>query len=550
MLKTLFIKNFIIINEVEVNFNNGLAVFSGETGAGKSIFIDALSLVLGNRPETNVLKQGSSYAEIIAIFENSEKSSAWLERYNIKIKSEITIRRIINKQSRSKGYINNSKSTMANLRSLGSILVKVYSQYAHQDLFNSESQRTILDSYGGYKYLIQQTNHYWKLWESAKKNLDNSIQSASRLQNELDHLHWQANEIELIKFSDDDLLNTYSEYKKLSNIESIIETCDSVIKYLDDNQTSAYRLTCKSINLIQQIIESDPSLLKIYEELISAQIAMKEVIYDLNSYVSNIEIDPNRLKLLESKIYDIETLSKKLKTKPQDLNLLYQKIQNRIDEIKNTNIDIFKNQEKLNKEQYINYATKLSEQRVKTAIKLSKKVTDIIKTLAMHDKSFKIEVTDGNKSSSGIDSVRFLIHDQFSTPKSIMKISSGGEISRIYLAISVITNHNNTPSIIFDEIDNGIGGAVAENIGKLLKRISNSHQVLVITHLPQVAVYADNHFLVNKYKEGNAILSKISLLSNNERTEEIARMLGGAEITITTINHAKEMLDKIKNSNY
>lgn len=550
MLKTLFIKNFIIINEVEVNFNNGLAVFSGETGAGKSIFIDALSLVLGNRPETNVLKQGSSYAEIIAIFENSEKSSAWLERYNIKIKSEITIRRIINKQSRSKGYINNSKSTMANLRSLGSILVKVYSQYAHQDLFNSESQRKILDSYGGYKYLIQQTNHYWKLWESAKKNLDNSIQSASRLQNELDHLHWQANEIELIKFSDDDLLNTYSEYKKLSNIESIIETCDSVIKYLDDNQTSAYRLTCKSINLIQQIIESDPSLLKIYEELISAQIAMKEVIYDLNSYVSNIEIDPNRLKLLESKIYDIETLSKKLKTKPQDLNLLYQKIQNRIDEIKNTNIDIFKNQEKLNKEQYINYATKLSEQRVKTAIKLSKKVTDIIKTLAMHDKSFKIEVTDGNKSSSGIDSVRFLIHDQFSTPKSIMKISSGGEISRIYLAISVITNHNNTPSIIFDEIDNGIGGAVAENIGKLLKRISNSHQVLVITHLPQVAVYADNHFLVNKYKEGNAILSKISLLSNNERTEEIARMLGGAEITITTINHAKEMLDKIKNSNY
>lgn len=549
MLKTLFIKDFIIIKEIEVNFNNGFIVFSGETGAGKSILMDALSLVLGNRPETNVLREGASYAEIIAIFDNSEKSSLWLEKYDIEIRSEITIKRVIDKQSRSKGYINNSQSTMSKIRSLGSILVKVYGQYAHQDLLNSESQRTILDSYGEYKFLIQQTKHYWKLWRSAKKDLENSLQSESRLQNELDQLHWQASEIELIKFSDDDLANIYSEYKKLSNIESIIATCDSVIRYLDDNHTSAYGLTNKSINLIQQIIESDSSLLKIYEDLISTQISMKEVISDLNSYISKIEIDPNRLKILESKISEIEALSHKLKTNPHNINRLYEKIQNRINEIKNTNIDTFRNQEKLTKEQYISYAIKLSEERKKTAVELSEKVTSVIKTLAMHDKLFKVELTDGNESSYGIDDVRFLISDQFSTPKPIIKIASGGEISRIYLAISVTTNYNNTPTIVFDEIDNGIGGSIAENIGKLLKKISNSHQVLVITHLPQVAAYADNHFLVNKYKEDRVIFSRISLLSNNERTEEIARMLGGTEITRTTISHAKEMLENTKNYN-
>lgn len=549
MLKTLFIKDFIIIKEIEVNFNNGFTVFSGETGAGKSILMDALSLVLGNRPETNVLREGASYAEIIAIFDNSEKSSLWLEKYDIEIRSEITIKRVIDKQSRSKGYINNSQSTMSKIRSLGSILVKVYGQYAHQDLLNSESQRTILDSYGEYKFLIQQTKNYWKLWRSAKKDLENSLQSESRLQNELDQLHWQASEIELIKFSDDDLDNIYSEYKKLSNIENIIATCDSVIRYLDDNHTSAYGLTNKSINLIQQIIESDSSLLKIYEDLISAQISMKEVISDLNSYISKIEIDPNRLKILESKISEIEALSHKLKTKPHNINRLYEKIQNRINEIKNTNIDKFRNQEKLTKEQYISYAIKLSEERKKTAAELSEKVTSVIKTLAMHDKLFKVELTDGNESSYGIDDVRFLISDQFSTPKPIIKIASGGEISRIYLAISVTTNYNNTPTIVFDEIDNGIGGSIAENIGKLLKKISNSHQVLIITHLPQVAAYADNHFLVNKYKEDRVIFSRISLLSSNERTEEIARMLGGTEITRTTISHAKEMLENTKNYN-
>ncbi|AGF49232.1 DNA repair protein RecN [Candidatus Kinetoplastidibacterium galati] len=549
MLKTLFIKDFIIVKEVEVRFDNGFAVFSGETGAGKSIIIDALSLVLGNRPETTVLREGASYTEIIAVFDNNDQSSSWLEKYNIDIKPEITIRRIIDKQSRSKGYINNYRSTMASIRSIGSMLVKIYSQYAYQDLLNAESQRIILDSYGGYKFLIQQTKHYWELWRSAKKNLENSIQHESDLQNELEQLHWKTSEIELIKFSDSDLASIYSDYKKLSNIESIVETCNSIVEHLDGNHASAYRLTNKSINLLQQIIESDPSLLKIYEELISAQITIKEVVSDLNNYMSKIDIDPNYIKLLESKISDIETLSKKLKTKPCDINSLYEKIQIRINEIKNTNIDFLKKQEKLTKEQYIDYATKLSEQRKKTAIELSKKVTDIIKTLAMNDKIFKIEVTNVNESSSGIDDVRFLIYDQFSTPKPIMKIASGGEISRIYLSISVTTNYNNTPTLVFDEIDNGIGGSVAENIGKLLKKISKSHQILVITHLPQVASYGDNHFLVTKYKENRAIFSRINLLSSNERTKEIARMLGGAKITNTTVIHAKEMLENIKNYN-
>ncbi|AFZ83831.1 DNA repair protein RecN [Candidatus Kinetoplastibacterium blastocrithidii TCC012E] len=549
MLKTLSIKNFIIVKEMEANFDNGFTVFSGETGAGKSILIDALSLALGNRPETNVLREGASYTEIIAIFDNNEKSSLWLEKHGIKIKSEITIRRIIDKQSRSKGYINNTQSTMANLRSLGSLLVKIYGQYAHQDLLNSESQRTILDSYGGHEFLLQQTKYYWKLWRSAKKHLESSLQHESNLQNELDQLHWQENEIELIKFSDDELLDIYSEYKKLSNIENIVETCNSVIKYLDDSNVSAHRLMNKSISLTQQIIDSDPSLLKIYEDLLSAQITVKEVISDLNSYMSKIEIDPNRLKLLESRISDIETLSKKLKTIPQNINNLHKKIQNRIKDIKNANIDVFREQEKLAKENYINYATQLSRQREKTAIKLSEKVTGVIKTLAMHDRFFKIEITNANESSHGIDNVRFLVSDQLSTPKPIIKIASGGEMSRIYLAISVTTNYNNTPTIVFDEIDIGIGGSVAENVGKLLKKISKSHQIMVITHLPQVASYGDNHFLVDKYKEDRTIVSKVSLLSSNERTEEIARMLGGIEITETTINHAKEMLVNTKNNN-
>ncbi|AGF47078.1 DNA repair protein RecN [Candidatus Kinetoplastibacterium desouzaii TCC079E] len=548
MLSKLHIKNFIIVEEAEIYFSNGFTVFSGETGAGKSILIDALSLVLGHRINKNTLININSNIEIIATFENNKVACNWLHENHFDIKSEIILKRIIDKNFRSKTFINDTPCTITTLKKLGSMLIKIYGQHTYQDLLNTESQRNLLDNYGELNKLLQETKNYWQEWQLIKKELTRTIELSQTLQEELNILENQAKEIQAINFSLDEWNKIQHEHTKLSNIEFIVNTCNVILNHLDGEKISIYKLLNNLTQHTKNIIEKDPYLNNIHNELNSAQIIIKESIYELNNYLSKIEIDSQNINLIESRLKEILNLSKKLKISPCELNEIYNSILNRISTIKkSTNLKEIEQKEQEIREKYLQTICQLSIARKQKAYILGTEVTKIMKNLSMENTRFNIEITDSNNTSHGKDHIEFLISHQGSPSKGIAKIASGGELSRIYLAISVVTNHNsNIPTLIFDEVDNGVSGAAAETIGKLLQQLGNNNQVLCITHLPQVAIYGNSHFLVSKYQNNLLTLSKIEFLSHSLRVKEIARMLGGIKITTTTLNHAKEMLHNAK----
>ncbi|AFZ82528.1 DNA repair protein RecN [Candidatus Kinetoplastidibacterium crithidiae] len=551
MIRNLFIQNFIIVKNAEIIFSNGFTVFSGETGAGKSIIIDALSFVLGFKVSNidNIIGKNTINTEVTASFDITTNAKEWLEKHAFSIGHEIHLKRTLDKDNNSKAFINNTPTTIANLRTIGSMLVKIYGQHAYQDLLNTNSQRSLLDLYGQLDIPLTRTKKFWKVWRSIRKDLDNATQLAENLKEELNILRLQAEEISEIKFSTDEWQKIQHEYNKLSNIETIIDTCDFLLKNLDGEEFSIYRTLNTLIQRIDNILLKDPGLQNIYEELNSAQITIKEAIHDLNNYISKIEIDSNKIDDLEARMTLITDTARRLKISPNELKHFHDTIINRINAIKNiTNIDEIKIKEQEAQKNYLHAANILSEERSRKATILSNEVTKIMKELSMEDSSFDIKITRSKEHNHGIDNIEFLVSHTGTESKGISKIASGGELSRIYLAISVVTNHSNVPTIIFDEVDSGIGGAVAETIGKLLSQLSNHNQVLCVTHLPQVASYGKNHFLVSKHQKNQDITSEIKELSYDDRVTEIARMLGGIVITPTTIHHAKEMLiNTIKN---
>ncbi|WBF65353.1 MAG: DNA repair protein RecN [Candidatus Kinetoplastibacterium crithidii] len=546
MIRNLFIQNFIIIKEAKIVFSNGLTVFSGETGAGKSIIIDALSFVLGLKVSNidNIISKNTTInTEVIASFDITKNSKEWLQKHDFSISHEINLKRTLDKENNSKAFINNTPTTIANLRTIGSMLVKIYGQHAYQDLLNTNSQRSLLDLYGQLDTPLIKTKKFWKTWRSIKKDLDNAIQLADNLKEELNILKLQAEEIADINFSMGEWQKIQHEYNKLSNAEDIIDTCDFLLKNLDGEEFSVYKTLNTLIQRLNNILLKDPSLKNIYDELNSAQITVKEIIHDLNNYISRIEVDSNTINELESRMTLITDTARRMKIPPSELQHFHDTLKDRINFIQNiTNVNEIKIKEQEAKKNYLKAANILSEERSRKANILSNEVTKIMKKLSMEDSNFNIKITKSKEHNHGMDNIDFLISHPGTESKSISKIASGGELSRIYLAISVVTNHSNVPTIIFDEVDSGIGGAVAETIGKLLSKLSNYNQILCVTHLPQVASYGKNHFLVSKQQKKQDITSEIKELSYDARVAEIARMLGGIVITPTTIHHAKEML--------
>lgn len=546
MLRALHIRDFVIVTEAEINFDHGFTVFSGETGAGKSILIDALALTLGERADASVLRTGAARAEISAVFDVSPALSQWLVEHDLSAEDALVLRRVVDTQGRSRAYINGSAVTITQLREVGEHLVDIHGQHAHQSLLRAESQRDMVDAHGAHQPLRQQVALAWKAWRKVERQLSLSEQDASALNAARERLEWQLSELDRLSLGATEWDDVTSEQTRLANAQSLLDGAALALGCLDENENSAHQQIAAALQKMSQLLRHDPGLRSVHESLDSARISISEAVSDLNAYLSRVELDPERLAIVDERMRNIFDLARKFKTEPEQLYALHMTLRAEQETLSaSADIESMRAQAAALKAQYQSDAKALTSARRKAAADLGKQVTAAMQTLAMEGGQFSVALSEGPDSGQGQDIVEFLVAGHAGTsPKPLAKVASGGELARISLALSVIASRAaRVPTLIFDEVDSGIGGAVAEVVGNLLRGLGVRHQVLCVTHLPQVAARGQHHFQVSKQQHKGVTESSISALDAQARIEEVARMLGGIKITATTRKHAQELLD-------
>lgn len=545
MLRTLHIRDFVIVEQTEIHFGPGFTVFSGETGAGKSILIDALALALGERGDVSVLREGAARADITAVFDTPPALRAWLAEREIDADDELALRRVIDAQGRSRAYINGTPATVAQLRELGDSLIDIHGQHAHQSLMRPEAQRDLLDAHGGHGELRQGVAQAWKQWRALARQLELAEKDAAGLAAERERLQWQVDELDRLGLAPDEWDALQSEHTRLSHSQSLLDGATQILDALDGEGDSAHHRLTAANQRIQQMLRHDTGLQGIYDELESARIAISEAVSDLNNYVSRVDLDPRRLADVEARLSAVFETARKFRTEPEALCALRDSLHAELSALQAAaDIDALRAQAQAAQAQYDAAAAKLTTARRKVAKDLGKQVTQAMQTLAMQGGKFEPTLAAAAPSAHGNEHVEFLVAGHAgTTPRPLAKVASGGELSRISLALSVIASRAaRVPTLIFDEVDSGVGGAVAEAVGKLLRELGERHQVLCVTHLPQVAACGNNQFLVSKTESRGTTRSRIEELDDGARVEEIARMLGGIKLTATTREHAREML--------
>ena len=544
MLRSLHLRDFVIVDQNQIDFDAGFTVFSGETGAGKSILIDALSLVLGGRGDSSVIRQGAERTEIIATFSSNLAISAWLSEHDLEQEDDLILRRLIDQQGRSRAYINGIPCTISQLRDLGSQLIDIHGQHAHQSLLNPQSQYSILDTQGQQTHLSHQVQKSWQAWQQAQQAYDEAQHSAQTHHQELELLEWQIQQLQDLNLKAGDWELLSQEHLRLAHAQSLLDSAGHALHVLESDAGALSQLNT-ALHQLQSVLSHDPSLQNIYQIVESAQIACSESVSDLNSYLSDVELDPERLEHIDQQMAAAFNLARKHKCEPEALPALLEQLQQKQQQLQlSIDLDALLARVESAQANYHQLATDLSLARQSTSQSLSQQVSAAMQQLSMQGGQFVVQLSPCEPSAHGNEKVEFLVAGHKGVkPAALAKVASGGELSRISLALSVIASQAaRVPTLIFDEVDSGIGGAVAEVVGRLLYELGQRHQVLCVTHLPQVAAFGDHHFLVSKYAQDSQTVSKIQHLEESERIEEISRMLGGIEITSTTREHAKEML--------
>ena len=555
MLRSLYIRDFVIVDELDIDLESGFTVLTGETGAGKSILLDALSLAMGERADPSQIREGKNRAEISAIFSLTDPLkktiSSWLEEQDFSKEDDgatIILKRVIDTSGRSKAFINGGTATLNQLKELSSFLVDIHGQHAHQLLLKTGAQRDLLDNQAKLDGLVAEVKQLYQAWQTAKKQLELAKNAGENLQKEQERLAWQLEELDALAPQAGEWAEIEQDHARLANAAKLIEGSQIAIQALQDQEGNAEELLSKAFNEIADLAKLDSNLEDAKIAIESAQIQISEASHSLNRYLQKIDVDPERLATVEERLKALHSAAKKFKVMPEDLPGKWAEIQEQVTAIKNSQ-DLGALEQNLSKTlaAYLKSAKKLSQERSAAAKILERLVTAAMQDLAMAGGVFAIQLEaldEGN--AHGLEQVEFLVAGHpGATPKQLAKVASGGELARISLAISVITSEaSQIPTLIFDEVDSGIGGAVAETVGKRLKELGQAHQVLCVTHLPQVAAEGHQHWKVAKHSQDNVTISSMQILSRQERVEEIARMLGGAEITDTTRRHARELLGK------
>jgi DNA repair protein RecN (Recombination protein N) len=547
MLRTLSIRDFVIVDAIELEFSSGFSVFTGETGAGKSILIDALALALGGRGDASVVREGAAKADITAEFSASAELDAWLaENEFTNEEGGALLRRVIDNAGRSKAFINGIAATATQLRELGEKLVDIHGQHAHQSLLKNDAQRVLLDNQAGLQDEVKAVASAYKTWRALARQREEFETNAKNVLLERERLEWQVGELEKLSVKPGEWADISNEHSRLSHAASLIEGAQDALTLISESDSSPMLSQLSTLNIrIGKLVDLDAGLQPVLDALEPARIQLQEAVYALNDYLSRVELDPARLREVETRLENIHAASRKFHVAaddlPQELETLSAQLKQLADA---SDLDALRAQEEKLKAAYITAAQKLSKARSKAAKALSDAVTAAMQELSMTGGKFAIALQPCEPASYGLEQIEFMVAAHAgTTPRPLAKVASGGELARIALAISVITSSATaTPTLIFDEVDSGIGGGVAEVVGRLLRKLGQDRQVLCVTHLPQVASQANQHFQVSKQSSNGKTLSSIDALDAAARVEEIARMLGGLEITATTRTHARELL--------
>ena len=545
MLQSLSIRDFIIVEALDLEFSSGFTTLTGETGAGKSILIDALSLALGARNEGEVVRKGTEKADISVTFSANSQAQKWLAENELEADDTLILRRVIYADGRSRGFINGTAASIGQLKDLGEYLIDIYSQNAHHSLLKPATQRQILDEFANNIELAQQVATHYKTWHALHVKRIEVEKNAAAFADELAELRDKTRELKQLGFAFEEWAELQAEHHRLANGASLLAGLELCIGLLDDNEPNANAMLAQVQHKLIGLVEFDPQLKEAADGVDSALIQIEEATRSLNRYLQRAELDPARLAEVENRIQATHNTARKFRVKPEELPELLANDLARMAELES-----FANDgalAKLETEALTAYqasAKQLSTKRQVAAENLSQKISAEMQRLSLSGGKFEVALQACDATSNGLEAVEFLVAGHAGVePRALNKVASGGELSRISLALHVTTAAQNTvPCMIFDEVDVGIGGGVAEVVGQLLKQLGSERQVLVITHLPQVASQAAQHLQVSKTQANGATLSQIQVLSKQQRVEEIARMLGGIQITETTRNHAKEML--------
>ncbi len=552
MLSSITISDLAVVQSLELELDPGLTVLTGETGAGKSILLTALGLALGNRADSGYIRPNCKRAEIILEFtlQDSPDAASWLNNHDLDEDNQCLIRRIITEDGRSKAYINNRQSTLQSLQELSNHLLEIHGQHAHLTLLANTEQRRLLDDYGGLNTLTDELNTQVKQWQSVHKELEEREHAMQDADARIELLRYQVEELEQNEMETLDYTTISDQQHRLTHLESILATAQSELTRLyDDEQSAVASALDASIQALTEIVDFAPELQEVTSMLTESQIQIEEASRSLRKILESQEPDPEKLSWLNNKLVVFHDLARKHQIRPDQLNSHLLTLKQQLDALDSSEETLEAlRQKKLELEtSYQKLANKLSEKRSKLAKKLSTVISDSIRQLGMPQGEFVIEIQPGKNLTPqlyGSDQIQFLISaNPGLPPRPMSKIASGGELSRISLAIQVAVSQTRTvATMIFDEVDSGIGGGTAQIVGDLLRQLGNTQQVLCVTHLAQVAAQSHQHLLVHKSTDGGNTQSRVTPITNTERAQEIARMLGGVEITQQTLAHAQEML--------
>jgi DNA repair protein RecN (Recombination protein N) len=552
MLRTLTIRDFVIVDTIELEFSNGFSVFTGETGAGKSILIDALQLALGGRGDASMVREGAAKADISADFALTPAAAGWLEQNEFGVEDGgALLRRVIDNAGRSKAYINGSAATASQLRELGELLVDIHGQHAHQSLLKGDAQRALLDNQVAVRdpaasAQVQQVAGTYKAWRALARQREEYETNAKNVLLERERLEWQVGELDKLAVKPGEWSEVSNEHSRLSHAASLIEGAQEALNAISESEQPILSQLSSLNQKLSKLVDVDAGLQAVLDCMEPARIQLQEAVYALNNYVDKVELDPDRLAQVDARMDAIHSTARKFRVTPEELPEEHATLKAKLKQLADaSDVEGLRRQEEKAKGVYMEAAGKLSATRAAAAQRLSSQVSEAMQELSMSGGRFVVGLNPCEPAAYGLEQVEFLVAGHAGVaPRPLAKVASGGELARISLAISVITaNATTVPTLIFDEVDTGIGGGVAEVVGRLLKRLGQSRQVLCVTHLPQVASQANQHFQVAKGTvDGGKTVSRIDVLDKKERVEEVARMLGGIEITETTRKHARELL--------
>lgn len=543
-LKRIVLRDFVIVSELDLDLTSGFTVLTGETGAGKSILIDALQLVTGGRADGGVIREGTNRAEVSAEFDTTAALADWLDSAGFEIGGSLLLRRTIDTQGKSRAWINGSPATATQLRAIGEQLLDIHGQHAWQSLTHPEAVKALLDAYA--RVSSAALAILWQGWRQAQNELTQAHAAQESMQRERERLAWQIGEIEKLAPGSDewDALNT--EHGRLSNAQALLDAAQGAAQALDDDDAGALSALHGACQLLQQQEHLEPYFRGLTEVLSSSLAQVEDSIHSLRAYLRKTEPDPQRLGALDERLALWLSLARRYKRAPADLPGLLASWKQELEKL-DAAADLagLEAAQTVALDAYMQEAKLLSKARAGAAPQLAKTVTQAMQGLGMQGGQFKVTLQKSAQlTQNGLEDVSFLVSGHAgSTPRPVNKVASGGELSRIALAIAVTTSQLGTAqTLIFDEVDAGVGGSVAETVGRLMKQLGLDRQVLAVTHLPQVAACADHHLVVAKQMQGQSTVSSVTTVQGERRVAEVARMLGGEHLSGTTLAHAKEML--------